>query len=75
MTTPAPGITVVTSTGNTYSVPSGLSFDGKETMTGELAVTVFADPAQPPVAAFGSVETVYQDGTVTLMAPLASRGL
>jgi hypothetical protein len=69
MTAPAQeGITVITTSGTTYQVPSGASFNREVTVTGELMADVFAAPAgaaEPAwLASFGNVEAVFQAGTV-----------
>lgn len=73
-------VTVLTTTGTEYEVPSGVSWTEMVSPTGELAIQVFALPEAVTgdddlvkVASFGSVETVYSDGTVTVVtAPAAA---
>jgi hypothetical protein len=69
------GITVYTTTGNTYAVASGASCKTDEiSPTGELAVSVYGSPGAtgvgPWLASFGSVEAVYQEGAVIMTAPV-----
>ena len=75
------GVTVYTSTGNTYTVKNGADWGADPTMTGELAVTVSGKPAgadqEKELASFGSVEAVYLTGEVTIVSGPATppRGL
>jgi hypothetical protein len=76
-TSPQQGITVYTTTGNTYAVTSGASWNVNGIApTGELAVSVFApagNEADPGLlASFGSVEAVYVSGTVAVTAQSAA---
>jgi hypothetical protein len=76
MTTPAPGVTVITATGDDYVVPAGQSWVPQFTASGELAVNVFDQPFEVEddgtnaakgtiVATFSDVEAIYPTSTVT----------
>lgn len=64
------GITVITTSGNTYQVAGGAKADADPVATGELFAEVFgAKPGDggdaPWLASFGNVEAVYVSGAVT----------
>lgn len=78
-TSPDPGITVYTTTGNTYTAPGGDKAETAVTPTGELYAEVFGTAPDggdaPWLGSFGSVEAVYKNGAVTAVPPTAaSRG-
>jgi len=71
VTASGPGITVITTPGNTYVIATGVTAPSEVTITGELAIEVL-DASGNWLARFGSVETVYLTGAVTVPA---ARGL
>jgi hypothetical protein len=78
-TNPTPGITVYTTTGNTYAVPgAAVPPETGVTATGELTVLASApadsNGSQPWLAEFGSVEAVWAGDAVVQSSPAASRG-
>lgn len=79
-TSPDQGITVYTTTGNTYQVAAGVEPDATIVATGELCVTVYgdkpADGSEPPwLGSFGNVEAVYKNGAVVPVPVSAVRGI
>jgi hypothetical protein len=68
VTTPGPGITVITTPGNTYTIAAGATQESEPTVTGELSAEVF-DASGNWLANFGSVETIYVTGAVVQVTP------
>lgn len=83
MTTPPPGVTVITASGNDYVVPKGQSWTSHASPTGELLAEIFNGPwgdaeaaLQPSgtiIASFSDVEAVFPTGEVSIdKAPFSS---
>jgi hypothetical protein len=74
-------VTIITTTGNTYSIPRGTGWRDMILNTGELSVTVYdrnpdvpeGSPPAAELASFGSVEVVYRDSEVTVVTAPATR--
>jgi hypothetical protein len=76
MSTPTTGVTVITATGNDYTVPSGQSWVPQLTASGDLFINVFDQPFEVEedgtnvakgqiIATISDVEAIYPTNSVT----------